>query len=161
MDKQAISDKVWQDVHWFMAFGLGSGLSPKAPGTCGTIMAIPLYLLIRDVPLLWYILICLTGFIYGVYISHIISKQLGVHDFQGIVFDEIIGFFITMIAAPKGLIWIVTGFILFRLFDILKPQPIRWIDERVTSGLGIMLDDAIAAIFAWGILQLLAYGVGA
>ena len=82
---------------------------------------------------------------------------MGEHDYKGIVCDEIVGYLLTMFLAPKGLFWIVCGFILFRLFDIWKPQPIGWVDKRVHGGLGIMLDDVIAAIPAWFILQLMLF----
>ena len=77
------------------------------------------------------------------------------HDHPGIVWDEIVGFLITMYLAPVSWIWIVTGFALFRVFDILKPWPIRWLDEKVKGGIGIMLDDILAGIFAWVVLQII------
>jgi phosphatidylglycerophosphatase A len=142
-------------VYW-LATGLGSGLAPKAPGTAGTLVAVPLYLLLNG--LLWwqYIAVVSAGFLIGVWICALAARQLGVHDDSSIVWDEIIGFLITMIAAPAGWMWIGVGFVLFRFFDIVKPWPIRKIDQRVGGGLGIMLDDVAAGIYALICLQVIA-----
>ena len=110
-------------VH-FLAFGFGSGLAPFAPGTFGTLMAIPLYLLMMQLSLAPYLVVVAIVSVTGVWICDKSSKLLGVHDHGGIVWDEFAGFFVTMIAAPAGWIWIVIGFALFRLFDIWKPWPI-------------------------------------
>ncbi|MBN4053452.1 phosphatidylglycerophosphatase A [Haliea sp. AH-315-K21] len=147
-------------VH-FLAFGFGSGLSPKAPGTAGTVVAVILYLLLAQLPLLAYLGMLLVTFAVGIYICGRSSKLLGVHDHGGIVWDEFVGYWITMLVAPSGWEWIIIGFILFRLFDILKPFPINVFDKHVHGGLGIMLDDAIAGSFAWLCLQLIAIGVAA
>lgn len=140
-----------------LAFGLGSGLAPKAPGTFGTLMAVPLYLLLAQLPLLAYVLLVLLAFILGVYLCGKTADDLGVHDHPGIVWDEFVGFWITMLAAPAGWPWIIGGFLLFRLFDIWKPWPIKALDNNVESGLGIMIDDVLAGIYALIILQLVAY----
>lgn len=142
-------------VH-FLAFGFGSGLSPKAPGTMGTLAAIPLYLLLMDLPLWAYLLVVLVISVTGIWICGESSRRLGVHDHGGIVWDEFAGFLLTMTAAPQGWVWIVAGFTLFRLFDIWKPWPIRIIDRQVHGGLGIMLDDLLAGMYAWLVLQLMA-----
>jgi phosphatidylglycerophosphatase A len=92
----------------------------------------------------------------GVWVCDTASRDLGVHDHPGIVWDEIAGFLLTMLAAPPGWQWILVGFALFRLFDIWKPWPIGWLDRRVAGGLGIMLDDLVAGVFAAAILQLMA-----
>jgi phosphatidylglycerophosphatase A len=81
------------------------------------------------------------------------SRDLGVHDHGGIVWDEFVGFWLTMVAAPEGWHWLLAGFLLFRLFDILKPFPINYLDRHIHGGLGIMLDDAVAGSFAWFCLQ--------
>jgi phosphatidylglycerophosphatase A len=93
----------------------------------------------------------------GVYWCDRSSKALGVHDHGGIVWDEFVGYWITMFMAPKGILWMLVGFVLFRLFDIVKPWPIRWLDRHVEGGFGIMLDDVLAGVFACVVLQLLAY----
>lgn len=141
-------------VH-FLAFGFGSGLAPVAPGTFGTLMAVPLYLLLAELPLIPYLIVVLIVCITGVWICDKSSKLLGVHDHGGIVWDEFAGFFITMIAAPEGWLWIVIGFALFRLFDIWKPWPISILDEKVDGGLGIMIDDIVAGIYALICIQLM------
>lgn len=157
MNSKEMAQKVWTDPAYFIAFGFGSGLMPKAPGTWGTLVAIPLYFLISDFPLWLYATLVIAAFAFGVWISERVSRDLGEHDYSGIVWDEIVGYLLTMFMAPKGLIWIIIGFILFRLFDILKPQPIRYIDKHVKGGLGVMLDDLLAAIPSWLIIQALAW----
>lgn len=137
----------------FLALGFGSGLAPVAPGTFGTLMAVPLYLLLLQLSPGLYLLFLLVAFGVGVALCGITAKQLGVHDHPGIVWDEFVGFWITMFMVPPGWLWIVVGFILFRLFDILKPWPIRLIDRRVSGGLGIMLDDILAGAFALILMQ--------
>ena len=134
----------------FLAFGFGSGLAPKAPGTFGTLAAIPVYLLLVLVigdPVVYGILVMVV-FGGGIWICEKASETLGVHDHGGIVWDEIAGFLVTMIAVPFSWPAVIAGFVLFRLFDIWKPWPISVIDRRVTGGFGIMLDDIIAGIFA-------------
>jgi phosphatidylglycerophosphatase A len=142
-------------VH-FLAFGFGSGLSPKAPGTMGTLAAIPLYLLLAGLPLWGYMLAVVLVSLAGIWICGESSRRLGVHDHGGIVWDEFAGFLLTMAAAPPGWAWIMLGFALFRLFDIWKPWPIRVADRQVHGGLGIMLDDWLAGVYAWLVLQLVA-----
>ena len=132
----------------FLAFGFGAGAMPFAPGTFGTLVAVPLYLLARSLPLGGYLLLCAALFVIGVGVCRGAERDLGVHDHPGIVWDEITGYFVAMTAAPGGWPWVVAGFVAFRLFDILKPWPIRWADRRVGGGLGIMLDDLLAGIYA-------------
>lgn len=152
------SQRRWNN-HWvhFLAFGFGSGAAPKAPGTFGTLAAIPVYLLLAQLPLIPYLAVIVISFLLGVYLCGQASKDMGVHDHGGIVWDEFVGFWITMIALPLHWAWIIAGFVLFRLFDILKPFPIGWLDKRVHGGLGIMIDDVIAGIFALVVLQLARY----
>jgi len=131
----------------FLALGAGSGLAPKAPGTFGTVAAIPLFLLMpNSLPI--YLLIVLLLFVLGVWLCDTCANNLGVHDHPAIVFDEWVGYLITMIAVPRSLALIALGFVLFRLFDVLKPWPIGLADKRVSGGLGIMIDDVIAGLFA-------------
>lgn len=141
----------------FIALGFGSGLAPKAPGTFGTLAAIPLFLLLSMLASHWYLLAVLIVIIVGIYTCDYTSKQLQVHDHPGIVVDEFAGFLITMIAVPVTWQWVVTGFILFRFFDIVKPWPISWLDRRVQGGLGIMLDDIVAGLFSLIVIQLILY----
>lgn len=141
----------------FLAFGLGSGLAPKAPGTFGTLAAIPFFLLIQPLPLWAYLAFIVASFILGVWLCERTSKDMQVHDHPGIVWDEFVGYWITMILAPAGWLWILIGFALFRFFDIIKPWPIKWLDEKVHGGFGIMIDDVLAGIFALAGLQLIAF----
>ena len=139
------------------AFGFGSGLAAKAPGTFGTLAAVPIFWLIQDLSWPLYLSWLVITLVLGVYWCDRSSKALGVHDHGGIVWDEFVGYWITMFMAPKGILWMLVGFVLFRLFDIVKPWPIRWLDRHVEGGFGIMADDVLAGIFACVALQLLAY----
>lgn len=138
------------------AFGFGSGLSKWAPGTVGTLAAVPFYWLMSDFPLFLFLGVVLVASILGVWICQAASDAMAVHDHPGIVWDEFVGYWITMIAAPSGWFWIVFGFVMFRIFDILKPWPISWLDRRVSGGLGIMIDDILAGIFAFAVVQIAA-----
>jgi phosphatidylglycerophosphatase A len=151
---------VWTNWVHFLAFGFGSGAIPFAPGTMGTIAAIPIYLLFAWLPLGWYLFITLVMFVIGIWLCEIAAKDTGVHDHPGIVWDEIVGYMITMIAVPHTLKYILLGFVLFRFFDILKPWPIKPIDKHLKGGLGIMLDDVLAGVFALIIMKLIAWSMG-
>ena len=141
----------------FLAFGLGSGCAPKAPGTFGTAAAVLFYLPLQYLSIWLYLGFIVVSFILGVWLCDRASKTLGVHDHGGIVWDEFVGYWITMIAAPAGWVWMLVGFLLFRLFDIWKPWPIKMADDVVEGGFGIMIDDVLAGIYALICLQLLAY----
>jgi len=114
---------------------------------------VPIYWWLQPLLLWVYLAVVLAVSVIGIWLCHVTSRDLGVHDHSGIVWDEIAGYLITMIAAPPGWQWMLVGFVLFRFFDILKPWPIGWVDRRVHGGLGIMLDDVLAALYAWAILQ--------
>ncbi len=135
-----------------IATGFGSGLSPYAPGTVGSLVSLLLFVFLHDtgLPLLW---VCGLGFLAGVWICQSASVKLGVHDHGGIVWDEFVGMWITMLWIPFTLTNLALAFILFRLFDIFKPWPISFLDRRVSGGLGIMIDDVVAAVFANIVLQ--------
>lgn len=139
---------VWRNPVHFLAFGFGSGAFPKAPGTAGTVVAVLIYLLLPDSTPLIYGLFLLATFGLGVWICGKTAQDIGVPDHGGIVWDEFVGYWITMYMAPPGWLWVFVGFILFRLLDILKPWPIKWIDRQVKGGIGIMLDDVLAGILA-------------
>lgn len=148
---------VWRHpAHW-LAFGAGAGLAPVAPGTAGTLVGVAVWWFMQDLPLAYYLAITAALFAIGVWLCGVTARHLGVHDHPGIVWDEIVGFLITMAGAPHGWTWLIAGFALFRLFDIAKPWPIRWLDRHVGGGFGVMLDDAAAALYAWVGLQGLAY----
>lgn len=151
-----IPSSIWQNPWHFIAFGFGSGALPVAPGTWGTVVGVIFYLLIADLNIVHYLLITGILFAFGTWLCHFTSKEIGVHDHPGMVIDEIVGYLITMIAAPKGFGWIVLGFVLFRIFDIFKPWPISWADRKFQNGFGVMFDDLLAAIPACIIIQILA-----
>ena len=144
-----------------VAFGFGAGLSPVAPGTVGTLVAIPIFLLANSLSPPAYVAIILVLFYFGVIACTNCQRHLKVSDHPGIVIDEIIGFMITMAFCPASIASILGGFVLFRLFDILKPWPIRWIDRRIHGGFGVMLDDVIAGVFAAFCLRIISgtYGL--
>lgn len=158
MSKSVSAHTVFSSPVHFLAFGFGSGLAPWAPGTAGTLVAVVLEWPLRSQGLEIRLLVAVLLFAAGVWICGESSRRLGVHDHGGIVWDEIAGYFLTMLLAPEGWQWSVLGFVLFRLFDIAKPWPIREIDHRLGGGLGIMVDDTLAAVFAglilWGLVQL-------
>ncbi|MEE8364474.1 MAG: phosphatidylglycerophosphatase A [Gammaproteobacteria bacterium] len=139
-----------------LSLGFGAGLSPYAPGTAGTIVSVPLYLLLSQLALIPYVTVIIAGFALGVYLCHYTSQALGVHDHSGIVWDEFIGYWITMIAVPAVTWqWVLTGFVLFRFFDIVKPWPVKLADKRLKGGFGIMFDDVLAGLYALACMQLI------
>lgn len=148
-------------VH-FLAFGFGSGLAPKAPGTFGTLAAIPVWYLAAQLPLAGYVAVLLVVIAVGPYLCGRTASDLGVHDHPGIVWDEIAGFLLTMLLVPVSWYGALAGFALFRLFDIAKPWPIGWLDRQVHGGTGIMIDDLVAALYAavclhgvlWGLARI-------
>ncbi|BCE00159.1 phosphatidylglycerophosphatase A family protein [Marinicellulosiphila megalodicopiae] len=150
----------WKN-HWvhFLAFGLGSGAAKKAPGTFGTLAAIPFFIALSFLHLYAFIAIVTLSFIVGVYFCDRASKDMGVHDHGGIVWDEFVGFWITMapliyladtttFSVAQYALYTFLGFVFFRFFDILKPWPIKWLDQKVHGGFGIMIDDVLAGFFA-------------
>jgi len=158
-DKGEVRGKVElsNPIH-LLAFGFGAGLSPRAPGTMGTIVAVFLYLLMAEFLSIYaYLVLIIVSFAIGIYLCGRTAKDLGVHDHGGIVWDEFVGYWITMFMAPVTWYWVLSGFILFRLFDILKPFPIGWLDKKVEGGIGIMLDDVLAGVFAAICLQIMIY----
>ncbi len=137
-----------------LALGFGAGLSPWAPGTVGTLfVAVPFYWLAMSYAAHLYELMVLLAAVVGVYICGRTTKNLGVHDHGGIVWDEIAGYGVTMLWLPFEWQWVIAGFALFRVLDIVKMGPIRWIDQNVHGGAGIVLDDIVAGAFACGILH--------
>lgn len=149
--------KLTNPIH-FLAVGLGSGLSPIMPGTMGSLMAIPLWLLFKDLqPILYWIFIVVT-FMFGCFLCQKTSDDTHTHDSGHIVWDEFVGMWITLFFIPQySLLWIAIAFVAFRVFDMAKPWPIRWFDKRVPGGFGIMVDDVIAAIFSSLTVYVLAY----
>jgi phosphatidylglycerophosphatase A len=139
----------------WLAFGFGSGLSPVAPGTMGTLVAIPFTFALKGLgPTgFWFVLLAL--FLLGVLLCEHVSRKLGVHDHGGIVWDEMVGYWLSVAFVPLQWQWLLAAFLLFRFFDIIKPWPIRQIDKKIKGGFGIMADDAVAAIFTIMILAVL------
>jgi len=159
MNKTIPAKLVFTNPVNFLAFGFGSGLAPKAPGTFGTLACIPLYLLLTDLSLAYYIIVCGLVSAIGIYICGYAADALKTHDHPGIVWDEFAGYLITMIGVSLSWSNILMGFVLFRIFDIFKPWPISWLDRTVSGGLGIMIDDIVAGLFALAALHSILYFV--
>ncbi len=140
-----------------LSLGFGSGLSPKMPGTMGTVVGAGLYLLLPSMNWIIHLHLIIAAFLIGIFLCGYTAKALNVHDHPAIVWDEIVGYLITMFMVPKEWMWILIGFVLFRLFDIWKPWPISIADKQLKGGFGIMFDDVIAAIFALIIIQISLY----
>lgn len=137
----------------FLSLGFGSGLAPKAPGTFGTLVAIPVVILATWLGTLGFMIATVLACLVGVYLCGYTAKAMGEHDHPAIVWDEIAGFMVAMIAVPLSWQTVLVAFVLFRFFDILKPWPIRFLDKHVHGGLGIMLDDILAGLASLAILQ--------
>ncbi|MGD9499045.1 MAG: phosphatidylglycerophosphatase A [Halothiobacillus sp.] len=158
-----LARRVWRDPVLWLAFGFGSGLAPKAPGTFGTLPGVALAWLIG---MLAASLAVPAGYLtaavvlllapIGVFLCGRASEKLGVHDHGGIVFDEIVGVLIPFILIPVTPLNLLWGFLAFRVFDVIKPWPISWLDRHVSGGLGIMVDDLLAGIFALAALLILS-----
>ena len=154
-----IPDSVWQKPTHFIAFGLGSGTFPFAPGTFGTLMAIPFYLAMQPLSPLHYFILLVIITVGSMWLCDKVSKEINVHDHPGMCLDEIVGYLVTMMGAPFGLGWIILGFILFRIFDILKPWPIGFIDKKIHGGFGMIMDDVMAGIYSLILIRILSWMV--
>ena len=145
----------------WIACGFGSGLAPVAPGTVGSAAALLPWLLLRELPLWAYLAAVLLFFALGVWVSQIVVRRLHLEDPGCIVVDEFVGQWLALALAPPGWVWVLVGFLLFRLFDVWKPWPVSWADRAVDGGLGVMLDDALAGVLAGlalaGIVLLVAW----
>lgn len=137
----------------FFALGFGAGLAPKAPGTVGSLVALPLFLVMPKENFYFYAGIVIVLFLFGLWCCERCANWLEEHDHPAIVWDEIVGMLVTLFLAPPGWWSLLAAFLLFRFFDVLKPWPIRWFDTRVDGGLGIMIDDVIAGLIALAVLQ--------
>lgn len=150
-----LSPRLLRDPVHFLALGFGSGLAPWAPGTAGTLVGVLLDPLLRPLGLELRVLAVALMFGAGVWLCGESARRLGVHDHPAIVWDEIVGYLALMLVVPAGWGWALAGFVVFRCFDIVKPWPIRQLDHGVGGGLGIMVDDVMAA--AWGAVVLLGF----
>ena len=141
-------------VH-LLALGFGTGLSPKAPGTAGSLLAVPGLWYLSFAPWQWRVAVVAAAVAFGVWVCGESARRLGEHDHPGIVFDEIAAMLALSLALPPGFIALALAFVLFRVFDILKPWPIRDLDHRLHGGLGIILDDLMAAVYTSASLNLI------
>ena len=141
----------------WIASGFGSGFSPRAPGTAGTIAALLPWYWLRMLSVPYYVVAVVFAFAIGVWASSWVVRRSGVQDPQVVVWDEFVGVWIALVAAPAGWIWMLAGFALFRLFDIWKPWPVSWADRKVHGGMGVMLDDVFAGVYAVAVLQSLSF----
>jgi phosphatidylglycerophosphatase A len=138
----------------FFAFGFGSGLSPFAPGTAGTLVAFPVFWLMqRSLEPAAFLVALAFMFGLGIWFCAKAGRTLGVADHGGIVWDEIVAFLLVLFFVPPAWLWWLAGFLLFRLFDIWKPFPIRYFDARLKNGFGVMFDDLLAAGFAIAVVK--------
>jgi len=140
-----------------LAFGFGSGLSPFAPGTAGTIAAIPFAIALKNLSSIWFWLVLTATFVLGVWLCGRVSKKIGVHDHGGIVWDEMVGYWLAVAFIPTQWEWLLAAFLIFRFFDIFKPWPINQLDKNISGGFGIMIDDVLAAIYTMILLRLAQY----
>lgn len=146
----------------WLACGFGSGLAPVAQGTFGSLAAILPWLLLRQLSLPLNMLVIVVGFAIGVWACDIAGRALGVDDHRSLVWDEFVGQWIALLPALMAPWWaVIAGFALFRLFDVWKPWPIRWLDRHLKGGLGVMVDDVVAGIFAAVVLLMLLHVVRA
>ena len=145
--KKSKRELIKHPVHFF-SFGFGTGLMPKAPGTFGTLPAIVLVWLFAPLDVAAYMGVVVFAAIIGIYLCGATAKAMGEHDAPAIVWDEIAGYMIAMIAVPVSWQSLLLAFVLFRIFDIIKPWPISWLDKKVDGGFGIMLDDIVAGFIS-------------
>ena len=136
-----------------LAFGFGTGISPVAPGTLGTLAAVPIVWALSELPATLCVVVVFVFAVAGVHICQVAADTLGTHDHPGIVWDEMVGLMVTLLFVPFSWTALAAGVVLFRIFDIWKPWPIRYVDNKIHGGLGIMLDDLIAAVFAGLVLR--------
>ncbi|MFC4729325.1 phosphatidylglycerophosphatase A [Coralloluteibacterium thermophilus] len=144
----------------WLATGLGVGMAARAPGTFGSIAALAPWLLLRELPFAGYLAAVAVTFALGVWASNWVIARTGVEDPGVVVLDEFVGLWIALALAPPGWGWMLAGLLLFRVFDIAKPWPVSWADRRIKGGFGAMFDDALAGLYAFGVLQLAAWWLG-
>ena len=150
---------LWKYPIHLLAYGLGTGLSPVAPGTVGTLVGIALYWFMASLSPALYVGLTAVLFLAGIFICGQTAQDIGAKDPGMIVFDEIVGFLVAMFMLPREWPWIVAGFLAFRLFDIWKPWPIPAAEQKFGLGTGIMVDDVIAALYALALLHAARLGL--
>ena len=139
------------------ATGFGLGYIPGAPGTYGTLLGMPLFLLLSGLTW-WSYLLTLVGFIFfSIWVSGFAGMFFGEHDSQKIVIDEVAGYLVTMMLIPPYWLYLVIGFVIFRVLDVIKPWPACYFDRRMENGFGVVLDDVAAGLYACGLLHLFVY----
>lgn len=147
----------WKYPVHFLAYGLGAGLIPFAPGTMGTVVAIPLFWVMAPLSALSYAAITTALGLAGILICGQTARDLGLHDPGVIVWDEIVGYLVAMYLLPRDGRWVMAGFVLYRLFDVWKPFPIRVLEQELGVGTGIMADDIVAGLYTFTLLHLVRW----
>lgn len=156
----SVHDVKLSDPWHLLATGFGSGLSPKAPGTMGTLVALPLSVPLQFLPHGLHASLLVLATAFGIWLCERVARELRIKDPACIVFDEFVGMWIALFMLPVGWYWVLLAFGLFRLFDILKPWPVGWLDKNLPGGHGIMLDDVAAGLMSFAVIQLLALMFG-
>lgn len=154
-ERDPVREALFRNVgRWdgFLALGFGSGLSPVAPGTAGTLVAVPLAWVLKDLPLAAYATSLLVFTVFGAWICGRVGSRIGVTDHGALVWDEFVGYWLAVMLVPQHWGWLLAGFVVFRVLDIFKPWPIRALERRVPGGWGVMLDDVLAGAMALGLL---------
>ena len=141
-----------------IAVGFGSGIFPKAPGTFGSLAALPLCMILIYQSLTVQLIVIAATFLIGWYASSVTEKAMGMHDNSSIVIDEFLGMFVSCFAFPQSWYFAFVAFVLFRIFDILNPFPVSYADKQIGGALGVMLDDLLAGIYALLCAQLMFFG---
>lgn len=159
-NKRVLARTVVTDPVHFLAFGFGAGLLPWAPGTFGSIPGLLLAWITLPLSMEWKLMVASALVMAGIWVCGESARRLGTHDHPGIVWDEITGMYLTLLVAPTQIAYWALAFALFRLFDIWKPWPIRDLDHRMAGGVGIMLDDLVAALYAAILLAFAGWFIG-
>ncbi|MFV9989116.1 MAG: phosphatidylglycerophosphatase A [Coxiella endosymbiont of Dermacentor nuttalli] len=154
-EKNNVPRSIWTNPVEFVSCGFGVGAMPWMPGTFGTMLGVVFYFFLSQFSLFTYSIITFILFMFGVIICDITNRHFGTFDHPATVWDEVVGFLFVMIAIPKIWYFILMGFILFRTFDIWKPCPIRWLERNIKGGFGVMIDDIMAALYAWITLNII------
>lgn len=153
--REPAPESIWQNPWHFIACGFGAGAFPIFPGTIGTLVGIPIVLLFSKMALAYYLAGCIILFLIAVYLCGKTNNDFGTQDHPAAVLDEIATFPVAMIGIPTHWYFLAIAFVLFRIFDIIKPGPIRWVDRHVHGGFGVVCDDLLAALATLLILHII------